>query len=156
MRVPPGRSLSQNDRPKTTQQKKSHHHKTQDFEPCGRAVLLGSFILLLSPWSPLPNKVSFYVSSDDSFLSVRQKPPSGTWKGSPFLQHGDTSGQRMGFRTPTLNGSQPRKTRKGPLLRTDHISSSAPSSSGNSSVHSPLTSYPQDHMCAKWSVLAKV
>ena len=155
MRVPPGRSLSQNDRPKTTQQKKSHHHKTQDFEPCGRAFLLGSFILLLSPWAPLPNKVSFYVSSDDSFLSVRQKPPSGTWKGSPFLQHGDTSGQRMGFRTPTLNGSQPRKTRKGPLLRTDHISS-APSSSGNSSVHSPLTSYPQDHMCAKWSVLAKV
>ena len=114
MCAPPGRSLSQNDWPKTAQRKKSHHHKTQDLEPPGQAVLLGSFILLLSRRAPLPNKVSFCVSSDNSSLSVRQEPPFETWKGSPFLQHGDTSGQRMGFRIPTLNGSQPRRKGRAP------------------------------------------
>ena len=39
---------------------------------------------------PLPNEVSCFactcVSSDNSFPSVRQEPPFGPWKGSPFLQ----------------------------------------------------------------------
>ena len=68
----------------------SHHHKTQDCKPCDRAVLLGSFTLLLSTWVPFPNKISCFasmcVSSDNSFPSVRQEPGFGPWKGSPFLQ----------------------------------------------------------------------
>ena len=43
------------------------------------------------PGGPLPNKgscfVSTCVSSNNSFLSVRQEPHLGPWKGSPFLQH---------------------------------------------------------------------
>ena len=38
-----------------------------------------------------PNKISCFVgtcvSSDNSFLSVRQEPSFGPWKGSLFLQH---------------------------------------------------------------------
>ena len=68
----------------------SHHHKIQDCEPRGRAVLLGSFTLLLATWVPLPNKVSCFVSkgvsSDNSFPSVRQEPTLRPWKQSPFLQ----------------------------------------------------------------------
>ena len=55
---------------------------------CGRAVLLGS--LLLSAWALFPNKTSCFVStcvsSDNSFLSVRQELRFGPRKGSPFLQ----------------------------------------------------------------------
>ena len=69
----------------------SHHHETQDLEPRGRAVLLGSLTPLLSAWALLPNKVSCFVSScvssEISFLSVRQEPTLGPWKGSPFPQH---------------------------------------------------------------------
>ena len=65
------------------------HHKTHDCEPHGRAVL-GSLTLLLSTWVPFPNKVSCFVStcvsSDNLFLSVRQEPSFGPWKGSAFLQ----------------------------------------------------------------------
>ena len=47
-------------------------------------------VLLLSTRVPFPNKVSCFVSicvsSDNSFLSVRQEPSFGPWKGSPFLQ----------------------------------------------------------------------
>ena len=43
---------------------------------------------------PFPNKiscfVSTYVSSDNSFPSVRQEPSFGPWKGSLFLQHNKT------------------------------------------------------------------
>ena len=39
---------------------------------------------------PFPNKISCFVStcvsSDNSFLSVRQEPSFGPWKGSPFRQ----------------------------------------------------------------------
>ena len=39
---------------------------------------------------PFPNKISCFVSrcvsSDNSFLSVREEPSFGPWKGSPFLQ----------------------------------------------------------------------
>ena len=53
-------------------------------------VVLGSLTLLLSTWVPFPNKVSCFirtcVSSDNSFLSVRQEPSFGPWKGSAFLQ----------------------------------------------------------------------
>ena len=74
---------------------KSHHRKTQDCEPHGRAVLLGSLTLLLSTRAPFPNKLSCFVStcvsSDNSFPSFRQDSSFGPWKGSPFLQHYDTS-----------------------------------------------------------------
>ena len=70
---------------------KSHHHKTQDCEPRGRAVLLVSLTLLLSAQAPFPNKVSCFVSmcvsSDNSFPRVRQEPTLRPWKGSPFLKH---------------------------------------------------------------------
>ena len=36
----------------------SHHRKTQDCKPSGRAVPLGSLTLLLSTWAPLSDKVS--------------------------------------------------------------------------------------------------
>ena len=40
---------------------------------------------------PFPNKISCFVStcvsSDNSFLSVRQEPSFRPWKGSAFLQH---------------------------------------------------------------------
>ena len=56
-----------------------------------RAVLLGSLTLLLSARVLFPNKISCFVStcvsSDNSFLSVRQEPGFGPWKGSSFLQH---------------------------------------------------------------------
>ena len=59
-------------------------------EPRGRAALLGFLTLLLSTRGPFPNKiscfVSTYVSLDNSFLSVRQEPSFGPWKGSLFLQ----------------------------------------------------------------------
>ena len=59
-------------------------------EPRGRAALLGFLTLLLSTRVPFPNKiscfVSTYVSSDNSFPSVRQEPSFGPWKGSLFLQ----------------------------------------------------------------------
>ena len=46
--------------------------------------------LLLSTRVPFPNKISCSVSTcvslDNSFLSVRQEPSFGPWKGSPFLQ----------------------------------------------------------------------
>ena len=45
--------------------------------------------LLLSTRVPFPIKslaLSACVSSDNSFLSVRQEPSFGPWKGSPFLQ----------------------------------------------------------------------
>ena len=54
------------------------------------AVLLGSLTLLLPTQVPFPNKISCFVgtcvSSDNSFLSVRQEPSFGPWKGSAFLQ----------------------------------------------------------------------
>ena len=59
-------------------------------EPRSRAVLLGFLTLLLSTRVPFPNKiscfVSTYVSSDNSFPSVRQELSFGPWKGSLFLQ----------------------------------------------------------------------
>ena len=68
-----------------------HHHETWDYEPHGRAVHLGSNILLLSTWLPLPNKVSCFVSTcislDNSFPNIRQEPTYGPWKESSFLQH---------------------------------------------------------------------
>ena len=59
-------------------------------EPRGRAVLLGFLTLLSSTRVPFPSKVSCfvstYVSSDNSFPSVRQEPSFGPWKGSLVLQ----------------------------------------------------------------------
>ena len=73
MRAPPGRTLSQNDWPETAQ-KLTHHHEIGDCEPRGRAVLLGSLTLPFSARTPLPKKVSCFismcVSSDSSFLHV--------------------------------------------------------------------------------------
>ena len=88
--TPPGRTLSQNNWPKTTWKVIPHYHNAWDCEPCGRAVLLGSLTLLLATWVPFPNKISCYVSTcvslDNSFQSVRQEPSFGPRKGSPFLQ----------------------------------------------------------------------
>ena len=39
----------------------THHHKTWDCEPCGRAVYLGSLTFLLSTGAPLPNKISCFI-----------------------------------------------------------------------------------------------
>ena len=67
----------------------SHHHKTQDCEPQGRAVL-GSLSWLFSARAPFPSKESCFVrmcvSADNSIQSVTQEPTLGPWKGSPFLQ----------------------------------------------------------------------
>ena len=58
-----------------------------NWEPCGKAVLLGSLTLLFFTYVPLSNKVSCFVStcvsSDNSLLSVRQEPILGFQKGSP-------------------------------------------------------------------------
>ena len=68
----------------------SYHHKTWDYKPSGRTVLLGSPALLFSAQVPLPDKVSCFVSmcvsSDNLFPRVRQEPTLRPWKGSPFLQ----------------------------------------------------------------------
>ena len=76
----------QDDWPETTR-KPTHSHKSGDYEPCGRRVLLGS---LTSARVPLDHKascfISTYVSSDSSRLSVRQEPTLRSWKGSLFLQ----------------------------------------------------------------------
>ena len=56
--------------------------------PQGRAFLLGSLILMFSAQAPLPNKVSCCVStcvsSDNSFLSIRQEPLFRTWNRFPL------------------------------------------------------------------------
>ena len=61
--------------------------KIWECEPRGRAVLLGSLTPLLSTWVPFPNKISCFVStcvsSDNSFLSVRQEPSFGPGRVPP-------------------------------------------------------------------------
>ena len=58
-------------------------------------VLLGSLTLLLSTRVPFSNKiscfVSTYVSSDNSFPSVRQEPSFRPWKGSPVLHQNQSA-----------------------------------------------------------------
>ena len=65
--------------------------KTQNCQPHGRAVLLGSLTSLLSAQAPCPNKFSCFVStcvsSGNSLLSIRQEHSFGSWKRSHFLQH---------------------------------------------------------------------
>ena len=70
-----------------------HHHKSQDCEPHGRAVLLGPLTCCPPPGRPFPVKslalsasVRNSKSLDNSFLNKRQEPTLGPWKGSPFLQ----------------------------------------------------------------------
>ena len=57
----------------------------------------GSPTLLLSARAPLPKNVSCFVStrvsSDNSFLSVRQEPTLGPWKGSAFLKQPQAQAQ---------------------------------------------------------------
>ena len=76
MRTQPGRTLSQNDWPETTQEI-IPSYKTQDREPQGRPVLLGPHTLLLSAQAPLPNKVSLSarVSPWTIHFSVLDKSP---------------------------------------------------------------------------------
>ena len=62
MGAPPGRMLNQSDWPQKSGNE-SHHHKTWDWEPRDRSVLLGSLSLLLSAWASLPNTVYRFVSS---------------------------------------------------------------------------------------------
>ena len=81
------KELSQNDWLKTT-----HHHKLIPSPqnprlPHGRAVLLGSLILLLSTQVPFPNKISCFVSTCDSltihFLVLDESPVWGPGRGFP-------------------------------------------------------------------------
>ena len=87
MPEPPGSSLSQNDWPKTTW-KLTQLAQTQDRKAQGRAFLLGSLILMFSTQASLPNRVSCCVSpcvsSDNSFLSIRQEPLFRTWNRFPL------------------------------------------------------------------------
>ena len=64
----------------------SHHHKTRDCGPRGRAVLLGSLILLLSTWGPFPIKslaLSAHVSRTIHFWVLDKSPVSGPGRGPP-------------------------------------------------------------------------
>ena len=85
MGAPPGRMLNQSDWPQKSGNK-PHHHKTRDWEPRDRSVLLGSLSLLLSAWAPLPNTVYRFVSScvslDNSSRMLHKSPLSGPG-GSP-------------------------------------------------------------------------
>ena len=87
-----------------------HHHRTQDCESSGRAVIPGSRTLLLYICSTsLANKVSCFasmcVSSDNSFSSIRQEFTFGPWKCSPFLQHFDhSSSNSPGKPGPSCDG----------------------------------------------------
>ena len=86
MSVPPGRTLGPNDWSETSQ-KLAHHQKSRDPEPHGRAVLLGSFVLLLSTRHPFPMKslalsahmsprtIHFWVSDKSPLLGPRSGPP---------------------------------------------------------------------------------
>ena len=71
------------------------HHRTRDCKPPDGAASLGSLTPLLSAQAALPNKascfVSMCVSSDSSFLSVRQAPTRALGRVSltatEFLDH---------------------------------------------------------------------
>ena len=91
MHAPPGRILSQNDWPKKTQ-KLIHHHKTQDFEPRGRAVFLVSPTLLISALGigifPIKSLALSHTCFFGQFISECQtRVPFQALEGSPFLQH---------------------------------------------------------------------
>ena len=81
---PPGRTLSQNDWPETN----PIATKPETASHMAEAVLLGPLALLPSTWHSFPIKspaLPAHVSSDSSFLRVRQELTLGPWKGSPFL-----------------------------------------------------------------------
>ena len=106
---PPGRTLNQNDWPKTTQ-KPVPYHKTQDCKPWGRTVL-GSFTLLLSIRAPLASKISCFVSTcvslvmhywvlDKSPLSGPGRvPPSCNNSGLVWAQSSYASGFKWTVKT---------------------------------------------------------
>ena len=60
------------------------------------------------PGGPLANQVSCLVSTgvswDNSFPSVTREPPLKPWKGSPFLQKGDTQYWTAIRRARTVGG----------------------------------------------------
>ena len=62
----------------------------------------------LLPGGPLANQVSCLVSTgvswDNSFPSVTREPPLKPWKGSPFLQKGDTQYQTAIRKARTVGG----------------------------------------------------
>ena len=69
-------------------QRLTHHHKTRECEPHGRAVLLGFLPLQLSTWAPLPQKVSGFASkcvSWDIHFQVLDKRVLGEVGCSSFL-----------------------------------------------------------------------
>ena len=104
MRAPPGRTPSQTmgqarplarDKPETnpiTINPETASHVAEQFPwvplPC------------CPPPRPLPNKVICFVSTcvslDSSFLSVRQEPTLGPWKGSSFQQQGELTCLKQG------------------------------------------------------------
>ena len=60
-----------------------HHHKMQDCEPCGRAVLLGSSYLAVSTWASPPNTMkSLALSACMSPWKLISHPQC--WTGVPF------------------------------------------------------------------------
>ena len=88
MSVPLGRTLSQNDGPKTTRKAIPSPWNSRLW-----AAWLSSSGFpypMLTVSVPFPNKASCFfssrVSSDNLFPSVRQEPTLRPWKGSPFLQ----------------------------------------------------------------------
>ena len=89
MHTPPAKILSQSDWSEMTWKLIPIIIEPWDCESHGRAVLLGSLTFLLSTRVPFPKKISCFpstcVSSDNSFLNVRQEPTFGPWRGSPFL-----------------------------------------------------------------------
>ena len=91
MHVPPGRTLSQNDWPENLETnpvtfKPEIPYGRASLNPYHPLILLGSLTLLLSAQVPLPNKVSCFISSDNSFLSIKKETTLWSWKGSPLLQ----------------------------------------------------------------------
>ena len=75
-----------------------HHHKTQDWEPRDRAVLLASLILLLSAGAPFPKKslaLSARVSPQTLHSRVLDKSPvSGPGRGPPSCNRFTEEGLR--------------------------------------------------------------
>ena len=108
MQAPPGWTLSHNDWPKTARKGipsplnlrlwATWHSSPPGF-PHPPALLLGG---------PLANQVSCLVSTgvswDNSFPSVTREPPLKPWKGSPFLQKGDTQYQTAIRKARTVGG----------------------------------------------------
>ena len=129
LHAPPERTLSQNDWPETTW-KWIPSPQNPRLRATRQSSSPGFPHPAALPRAPLPNKVSCFVStwvsSDNSFPSVRQEPTPGPWKGSPSCNRSfrslsplsdlplllESLGWHLGFgtKTSTSNGSSVRGT----------------------------------------------